>query len=324
MSAKNSGRRLSALSTVAAGVGGVVMGVAGWRAFRRATADRELLPVGRALITGASSGIGEAFSRRLAATGFDLTLVARREDRLQALADELIAAHGIRADVLAADLARDEDIARVGRAIEGMSDLTLLVNNAGFGTRGSFTEVSLDRHLDMIRVHDVASVALAWSAVPKMVARGGGGIINVSSIAAFFPSGGGATYTATKAYLNNFSEALATELQGTGVKVQALCPGFTYSEFHETPEYEGFDRGQIPGPLWMSADEVVVESLVALLGEQVIVIPGRQYRSIAIALNSPFRGTILKAGRALRKRWHSPGFAASEARLRETHEDGRN
>lgn len=281
-----------------------VAGVMGWRVMRRATADRVLVPRGRAFVTGASSGIGEAFARRLAADGFDLTLIARREERLWALAGELVAVHGIKADVLSADLALDEDIARVSAAIEAQPDLTLLVNNAGFGTRGTFTDVALERHLDMIRVHDIATVSLTWSAVRGMVERGGGAVINVSSIAAFFPSGGGSTYTATKAYLNNFSEALAAELWGTGVMVQALCPGFTYSEFHDTPELEGFDRGQIPAALWMSAEEVVAESLAALAQDRVIVVPGRQYRGIVMAINSPLRGAIRSAARTLRRRWH--------------------
>lgn len=285
--------------------GAAVAGVAGWRALRRKTADRELLPRGRALITGASSGIGEAFARRLAAQGFDLALVARREARLRALAEELSAAHGVRADVLVADLGRDEDIDRVARSIREYADLTLLVNNAGFGTRGAFADVPVERHLEMIRVHDVATVALTWAALPGMIARGGGAVINVSSIAAFFPSGGGATYTATKAYLNNFSEALAAEMSEKGVRVQALCPGFTYSEFHDTPEYEGFDRGQIPGAFWMTAGEVVDESLAALGGDRVIVVPGRQYRGMVMAINSPLRGSIRAAARSLRRRWHA-------------------
>jgi short-subunit dehydrogenase len=154
----------------------------------------------------------------------------------------------------------------------------------------------------MIRVHVIATVTLTRAALPQMIGRGQGAIINVSSIAAFFPSGGGATYTATKAYLNNFSEALAGELDGTGVRVQALCPGFTYSEFHDTAEYEGFDRKQVPGTLWMSADAVVSESLAALDGGRVIVIPGRRYRGIVAAANSPLRGAIRRAARAIRRR----------------------
>ena len=295
-------RQLSAAAIAGAAA---VVGTAGLRALRHATADRELLPRGRALITGASSGIGAAFARRLAAEGFDLTLVARRVERLQALADELSAAHGIRAEAWAADLAREEDIARLVEAIKARPDLTLLINNAGFGTRGDFAELPLDRHLEMMRVHDAATVALAWAALPGLMARGGGAIINVSSIAAFFPSGGGAIYTATKAFLNNFSEALAAEVSGTGVRVQALCPGFTYSEFHDTAEYQDFDRQTIPDRLWMSAEAVVDESLAALGGDRVIVVPGRAYQGMVLAVQSPLGGTIRRAARTVRRRWHA-------------------
>lgn len=304
MTNKGKEQRFSTVVAVA-GLATAVAGMLGWRALRRPAAGRELLPRGRALITGASSGIGEAFARQLAAEGFDLMLVARREERLRALAVELSAAHGVDARVLVADLGREDEIDRVARAITSMGDLAMLINNAGFGTRGSFADVPLNRHIEMIRVHDIASVALTWAALPVMMNRGGGGIINVSSIAAFFPSGGGATHTASKVYLNNFSEALAAELDGTGVKVQALCPGFTYSEFHETPEYKGFDRGQIPSALWMSAESVVAESLAALSGNRVIVVPGRQYRGMLLAVNSPLRGTLRNAARVIRKRWHA-------------------
>lgn len=280
-------------------------GLAGWRALRRATTDRELLPRGRAFITGASSGIGEAFARRLAAEGFDLTLVARREARLRALAEELSAAHGIRAEALAADLSRDEDIARLVETLGARPDLTLLINNAGFGTRGDFAEVELERHLAMIRVHDVATVALSHAALPGLIARGGGAIINVSSVAAFFPSGGGAIYTATKVFLNNFSEALAAEVSGAGVRVQALCPGFTYSGFHDTAEYQEFDRKTIPDKLWMPAEAVVDESLAALGGDKVIVVPGRAYQGMVLAAQSPLGGMIRSAARTVRRRWHA-------------------
>lgn len=300
------GKRRSAFGGTAAivGLAAAVAGVAGWRAFRRATADQVLLPRGRALITGASSGIGEVYARRLAAQGFDLTLVARRAERLASLAAELSAAHGIAAEALPADLADEGDIARVASYIEERSDLVLLINNAGFGTRGNFTEVELASQLDMVRVHVIATMTLCRAALPGMMARGSGAIINVSSIAAFFPSGGGATYTATKAYLNNFSEALAAEVDGTGVRVQALCPGFTYSGFHDTAEYTGFDRRQVPDALWLSPEQVVAESLAALTGSRVIVVPGRQYRGIMLAINSPLRGQLRGLARAIRRRFH--------------------
>ncbi|MCZ2114790.1 MAG: SDR family oxidoreductase [Anaerolineae bacterium] len=296
------GRNTGALAAVA-GAAAAVAGVVGWRVFRRTTADRELLPRGRALITGASSGIGEEFARQLAAGGFDLTLVARREDRLQALAAELNAAYGIHADVLVADLSEDEGIARVADAIGRSPDITLLINNAGFGTNGDFLDVALERHLAMIHVHIIATVTLTKAALPAMIERGGGAIINVSSIASFFPSGGGVSYSASKVYLNNFSEALAAEIDGTGVKVQALCPGFTYSGFHDTPEFADFNREQIPDRLWMPATEVVQESLAALSGDRVIVIPGRVYRALVATANSPLQSAVRDAGRRIKRRW---------------------
>ena len=270
---------------------------------RRTAPTSVSLPRGRVVITGASAGIGEEFARQLAAAGFDLTLVARRVERLQALADELSTAHGIRAEAWPADLADETDVAALANRLAATGDLVLLVNNAGFGTRGEFVEVALERTLDMIRVHVLATVTLCRAAAPGMAARGGGAIINVSSIAAFFPSAGGANYGATKAYLNAFSEALAAELRDSGVVVQALCPGFTTTEFHDVGDYQNFDRDQIPAPLWMPAREVVAESLAALGGRRVIVVPGARYRAIVAAANSPLGNPIRQAARAVRARW---------------------
>lgn len=302
MSEQESGSRRS-LFTLAAAVA-VTAGWLGWRRWRATQIGRAgvtLLP-GRALITGASSGIGEAYARRLAAEGYDLTLVARREERLRALAAELAAGHGVDVEVLPADLAREADINRVAGRLQAMPDLVLLINNAGFGTRGDFVAAGLERQIDMVNVHIVAGMALAHAALPGLIARRRGAIINVSSVAAFFPSPGGATYSATKVYLNNFSEALSSELAGTGVSVQALCPGFTYSEFHDTPEYADFSRDQIPSALWMTADQVVAESLAALGSGQVIVVPGKAYQGLVLTANSPLGGAIRRAARAVRRR----------------------
>ncbi len=294
--------RKAALAGLAAAGGAVA--VQRWVASRGSAAGRGIArPRGRAVVTGASAGIGEEFARQLAAAGFDLTLVARRAERLQALADELSAAHGIRAEVWPADLANQADVTALASALAAADDLVLLVNNAGFGTRGEFIEVELERTLDMIRVHVLATVTLCRAAAPGMIARGGGAIINVSSIAAFFPSAGGANYGATKAYLNAFSEALAAELRGSGVVVQALCPGFTTTEFHDVGDYQNFDRGQIPAPLWMPARDVVAESLAALGGGRVIVVPGAKYRAVVAAANSPLGNPIRQAARAVRARW---------------------
>lgn len=281
-------------------------------AFRRLSqpnraAGRIALPRGRAVITGASAGIGEAFARRLAAAGFDLTLVARREERLTALAAELRAVYDIDAHVWPADLTRAADVAALGDYLAATEDLVLLVNNAGFGTRGELVEVPLERTLDMIRLHVVATVTLSRAALMGMLPRGQGAIINVSSIAAFFPSGGGANYGATKAYLNAFSEALAAEVRDQGITVQALCPGFTTTEFHEVGDYQAFDRRQIPGALWMPADEVVAESLAALGNGRVVVVPGARYRAMVATTRGPFGGLIRRAGQRIRRRWRKDG-----------------
>jgi uncharacterized protein len=301
----NNTQSKSRLTGAALALGSVAIALAYAARRRQSRSDENLsenLPRGRALITGASSGIGEVYARRLAAAGFDLTLVARRADRLQALAAELTAAHSISAEVLVADLSRDDDINRVAENLAHSPDLVLLINNAGFGTRGNLIEADTGRQVDMIKVHDIATVVLARAALPGLVERGGGAIINVSSVSAFFPSPGGATYSATKVFLNNFSEALQSELTGTGVKVQALCPGFFYSEFHDTPDYEGFSRDQVPAKMWMTAEQVADESLAALAGDRVIVVPGRQYRAIVRAAQSPLGGSIRRAARAIRRR----------------------
>ena len=240
--------------------------------------------MGTALITGASSGIGAAFARRLASQGHDLIIVARRAERLHALATEVQHQHGILAEVVVADLARLADIERVEQRIADSATVELLINNAGFGTVGTFSEANLDRQLDMIWVHVIACVRLSRAALPGMIARGHGAIINVSSPAAFFPTPGNVTYSATKAYVKAFSEALAAELTGTGVQVQVLCPGFTSTEFHATPEYQRLDvRSRIPKGFWMSADDVVAASLRALRRGQLVCIPGLNNR-LLIAL----------------------------------------
>ena len=249
-----------------------------------------------ALITGASSGIGAAFARRLAQDGYNLILVARRREKLEALAAELAAAHGIRAEALAADLSQIAGIEEVEARIAAIGDgLDLLVNNAGFGTYARFPEVSAARHTDMINVHVTASVRLMRAALPGMLARGRGGIVNVASIAAFFPLPGNGSYAASKAYLVTLSESLQREVAGSGVRVQALCPGYTVTEFHDRPEYVGFDRAQVPSKMWMTADDVVDASLKALRRGRVLCIPGWKYRLIVALGRNRVIGEVLSA-----------------------------
>jgi len=226
-----------------------------------------------ALVTGSSSGIGATFAKRLSATGYRLILVARRRDRLERLASEL----GGSAEVIPADLTNDADLRRVEERIAGAQDLEMLVNNAGFGTVARFCEADVDEQERMHRLHVTAILRLSHAALKVMIARRKGAIINVSSVAAFLHNPQSASYGATKAWINSFTEAVYLELKSIGspVRVQALCPGFTYTEFHDTL---GIDRSAVPRSLWMSSEEVVGASLRALEQGRLIVIPGWRYR----------------------------------------------
>jgi short-subunit dehydrogenase len=242
-------------------------------------------PENMALITGASSGIGAAFARQLAARGYNLLLVARRVERLAALAGELTQAHPIKAEIQVVDLADPAAVGRLTGRVASLETLTLLVNNAGFGTTGRFAKIDLTGQLDMIHVHVLATVRLTRAALPGMIARDRGAIINVSSMAGFVPLPGNVTYCATKAYLTSFSQALQVELAGTGVQVQALCPGFTHTEFHGAMTAGHYDHARIPGWMWLPADEVVATSLRALERGRVVVIPGLRYRLLAALIH---------------------------------------
>ncbi len=250
--------------------------------------------VGTALITGASSGIGAAFSRQLASRGFGLILVARREKRLSALAAELEKSNAIDAEILAADLSKPAGIERTERRIAELPNLTLLINNAGFGTTGKFADANLDKQLNMIQVHVIASVRLCRASLPGMIARGKGSIINVCSLAAFIPLPGNVTYSATKAYLYVFSNALQTEFIGTGVKVQALVPGFIHTEFHDSSEFASFDRSRIPRSFWMTAEKAASKSLSALERNKPVCIPGFKNRLIVAMGRSGLANLLLK------------------------------
>ena len=221
-----------------------------------------------AFITGASSGIGATFARQLSSRGFDLILVARREDRLRDLAESLATS----AEILPADLTCEEGLAAAECAIRNCDRLDMLVNNAGFGTLGRFWEADYEGQLRMHQLHIVATMRLTHAALACMVPRRRGAVINVSSVAAFGQSPGNVSYSATKAWINSFTTGLDVELRSIGspVKVQSLCPGFTQTEFHQTL---GMDPRKIPNVFWMQADDVVETSLTALAGRRVIVIP---------------------------------------------------
>ncbi len=230
----------------------------------------------KALVTGASSGIGAAFAKRLAGDRYDLILVARRGDRLEALAQDIRKNHPVAVEVLVADLTQPAELQAVEERIANASDLAMLVNNAGFGGYMPFISLEPDRAEELIRLQVLAVTRLTRAALPGMIARGQGAIINVSSRLAYSaplpspPLPKRATYAATKAYINVFTQILANELEGTGVRLQALCPGVVQTEFHQRM---GMDPGQYPPGLVMAPEDLVEASLVGLERGEVICIP---------------------------------------------------
>jgi hypothetical protein len=236
-----------------------------------------------AVITGASSGIGTVFARKLA-RDHDLLLVARRRDRLEALATELSVKFGAAVAVEQADLTNEQDLARVAERIAAEPNLALLVNNAGFGARGLFWQADVEEQERMHRLHINAVLRLSHAALGNMTARNRGAIINVASVAAFVRRAGSTSYGATKSWLAVFTEGLYLELKsvGSAVKVQALCPGYTYSEFHDLLS---IDRKSIASSnYWLTAEQVVDESLRALPRGKLFVVPGWRYKVLVAFL----------------------------------------
>jgi uncharacterized protein len=228
----------------------------------------------RALVTGASAGIGMAFARRLAHAGHDLILVARRHDRLEALAEELRRDAGIEAEAIAADLTDAHALAGLEARLAQDERLALLVNNAGFGGYHPFVSIEPKRIDDLIDIHMRAVARLTRAALPGMVRRGAGGIINVASLLALsgtlppVPLPHRATYAAAKAFMLTFTQALAGELGGTGVRLQVCLPGRVDTEFHSL---QGFDTSKLP-PM-MSPDDIVSGALAGLALGEVICVP---------------------------------------------------
>ncbi len=248
-----------------------------------------------ALVTGASSGIGEAFARRLASEGYGVVLVARRRQRLECLAAELRQQHGVEAEVLPADLTAPADVEWVERRISELTDLEMLVNSAGFAVFGDFSELPVERWLELVHCHVIASVRFCHAALPHLLSRQRGGIISVSSIGGLVPKAKDATYCATKAYLNMFMQCLQRELRGTGVHVQALCPGFVLSEFHDDPQYAKFKiKERIPKFFWMTPDEVVDLSLKSLKKDRAVYVPGFKNQLIVALSRSGLNDLLLR------------------------------
>ena len=246
-----------------------------------------------ALVTGASSGIGAAIARELAARGHAVALVARREERLRSLEEELSAEHGVVAESIPCDLAeadeRDrlaEELRSRGRAVE------LLVNNAGFGHQADFATSPRERMVGMVRLNVEAVVDLTSRFVGGMVDRGRGSILNVASTAAFQPLPGSAVYAAGKSFVLSFSEAIRTELRGSGVTVTAVCPGPVRTEFSEVAGFSGVE-GRTPEALWMSPEDVARHAVEGAIHDRRVVVPGTINRAGALAGQHAPRGMAL-------------------------------
>jgi len=229
-----------------------------------------------ALVTGATAGIGAAFVAQLAGEGCDLVLVARTEAKLTEQAEDLQQRYGIAVQTIAADLSTDDGLRRVeARVADADEPIDLLVNNAGFGLQDDFLDSDISAEDGMLAVNVRAVLRLTHAVLPGMVARGSGGIINVSSVAGSVPTATGATYAASKAWVTAFTESLSMLLRDKGVQVTALCPGFTRTDFHDRV---GVSRGGVPERLWLEAGDVVSAALRDHRRGAVISIPGVQYK----------------------------------------------
>lgn len=236
----------------------------------------------RALVTGASSGIGSAFARTLAARDYDLIVTARRQDRLRALADEVSAQYGTHAEVISEDLSDPQAPERLVQAITARGlQVDVLINNAGYGVPGSYASTEWSQQHRFLHVLVTAPAELTHRLLPPMLERRWGRIVNVASLAGLLPGVAGHTlYAASKAFVLKFSESLALETAPHGVHVTASCPGFTYSEFHDVTGTRG-QVNQLPKFMWLDADVVARESYDAVMAGRAIYVPGQVNRTLA-------------------------------------------
>jgi short-subunit dehydrogenase len=263
-----------------------------------------------ALVTGASSGIGLEYAERLAAKGYDLAVVARRRARLESVAEQLRSDLGAAVEVIAADLTKQGDLRLVEERIRTAERLEMLVNCAGFGTVASFPTVDPDRIENEIALNVTAVVRLTRAALPGMTARRKGTIVNVSSMASFQPNPYLASYGASKAYVTNFTEALSAELEGSGVFLQALCPGPVHTEFGEVA---GVPEDTLPEFVFASPAQVVDASLRGIERGEVVCVPGTMESLLSTVIDVLPRWFLRRASRGLTRRYIkernvSPGF----------------
>lgn len=248
---------------------------------------------GIAVITGAAGGLGTAFANKLARDGYQLLLVDRRCEPLKRLSDELAKQYQIAVVIEVADLANRDDIKRLSQRLRQTPKLEMLVNNAGFGNLHHIVDTDPEVLSQMIDVHVVAPMLLTRAALPGMLERDCGSIINVSSLSAWFQSAGNAHYGSTKICLAAFTMSLHEELIGTNIRVQALCPGFVRTQFHDAESMKDFARFSPAAHMWASASDVVEFSLSRLSKKQVVAIPGLGYRMIGRLAQMPLLRPIM-------------------------------
>jgi len=249
---------------------------------------------GIALITGASAGIGKEYAHQLAKKGFNLIVTARRQEKLQELANKIQNQYSVKVTVVCADLTSEEGIDKVVSAIKDDANIDILVNNAGFGNIGKFAQSDLSKALKMNDLHVIAPIHLTHALLQGMLERNRGAVINVSSLASFLQSKEGVMYSSTKLFIRNFAETLQKQLKNTGIRFQALCPGYITTEFHEVGDFKGFDRKLIPKNLWMTGKEVVRISLKDLEKRKTVCIPGWKYKVIRAIICTPGLGTLIR------------------------------
>ena len=248
-----------------------------------------------ALVTGASAGIGESFTRLLASKGYNIALVARDEARMHERAAALREKYGVQTYVLKADLATAEGCSAVEDYLQEF-DIDVLINNAGFGINKAFTASDLGKEQELLDVLVRTPLRLMHVAIPKMKARNVGTVINVSSVAGYIAGG---TYSASKSYLTVLSESLNTELLGTNVKVSALCPGFTRTEFHQRGRMK---MSSLPNFMWLDSDVLVAKSWADAQKGLAISIPGWQYKLLIAIISITPRRFVRRIGMNLRKK----------------------
>lgn len=229
-----------------------------------------------AVITGPTSGIGLAYAQELAKEGYELFLVGRNESKLKQLQLELNA----KSEIFVADLCVQDEILRVGSHLKGLNQIDLLVNNAGFGSSLPFSQNSLAEEIEQMEILMKAVMVLTHAALPKMIKQNSGIILNISSVAAWVPTG---TYAAAKSWVTSFTESISAELKGTKVQVTAVAPGFTKTKFFDRSQMKDAD---VPNWLWLTPEQVAKESLKDARSGQLISIPGAQYKAMSTVTRS--------------------------------------